>query len=194
MAAKGVGGGTREMIVILMGVSGSGKTAVGSRLANKLGWKFCDADDYHPKENKEKMMNGIPLDDEDRIPWLCTLREILMREKSFGENMILACSSLKRMYRRILTGEQSAVNTTVKQDQEQSQLGYSKNILFVYLHGPIELITKRLDSRKGHFMSPSLLQSQFDTLEPPEGTENFINISIENSISDIVTEIERHLG
>ncbi|XP_048382307.2 probable gluconokinase isoform X2 [Stegostoma tigrinum] len=172
----------------------SPRTAVGSRLANKLGWKFCDADDYHPKENKEKMMNGIPLDDEDRIPWLCALHEILMREKSFGENVILACSSLKRMYRRILTGEQSAVNTTVTRDQEQSQLGYSNNILFVYLHGPKELITKRLDSRKGHFMSPSLLQSQFDTLEPPEGTENFINISIENSISDIVTEIERHLG
>ncbi|XP_060701128.1 probable gluconokinase isoform X2 [Hemiscyllium ocellatum] len=91
------------MILILMGVSGSGKTAVGSCLANKLGWKFYDADDYHPKENKEKMVNGIPLDDEDRIPWLCTLHEILMREISFGENMILACSSLKRMYRRILT-------------------------------------------------------------------------------------------
>ncbi|XP_060701120.1 probable gluconokinase isoform X1 [Hemiscyllium ocellatum] len=182
------------MILILMGVSGSGKTAVGSCLANKLGWKFYDADDYHPKENKEKMVNGIPLDDEDRIPWLCTLHEILMREISFGENMILACSSLKRMYRRILTGEQSAVNRTLKENQEQSQLGCSKNILFVYLHGPIQLITKRLDSRKGHFMSPSLLQSQFATLEPPEGTENFINISIENSISEIVTEIERHLG
>ncbi|XP_043568829.1 probable gluconokinase isoform X2 [Chiloscyllium plagiosum] len=140
------------------------------------------------------MVNGIPLDDEDRIPWLCTLHEILMREISFGENVILACSSLKRMYRRILTGEQSAVNRTLKENEERSQLGCSKNILFVYLHGPIQLITKRLDSRKGHFMSPSLLQSQFATLEPPEGTENFINISIENSISDIVTEIERHLG
>ncbi|XP_043568819.1 probable gluconokinase isoform X1 [Chiloscyllium plagiosum] len=182
------------MILILMGVSGSGKTAVGSCLANKRGWKFYDADDYHPKENKEKMVNGIPLDDEDRIPWLCTLHEILMREISFGENVILACSSLKRMYRRILTGEQSAVNRTLKENEERSQLGCSKNILFVYLHGPIQLITKRLDSRKGHFMSPSLLQSQFATLEPPEGTENFINISIENSISDIVTEIERHLG
>ncbi|GCC24889.1 probable gluconokinase isoform X2 [Chiloscyllium punctatum] len=182
------------MILILMGVSGSGKTAVGSYLANKLGWKFYDADDYHPKENKEKMVNGIPLDDEDRIPWLCTLHEILMREISLGENMILACSSLKRMYRRILTGEQSATNRTLRENQERSQLGCSKNILFVYLHGPIQLITKRLDSRKGHFMSPSLLQSQFATLEPPEGTENFINISIENSISEIVTEIERHLG
>ncbi|XP_067838311.1 probable gluconokinase isoform X2 [Heptranchias perlo] len=186
------------MILILMGVSGSGKTAVGSCLANKLGWKFYDADDYHPKENKEKMVKGMPLNDEDRLPWLCTLQEILMREKSFGENMILACSSLKRMYRRILTGEQSTINadteSCTEQNQEQAQLGCNKDILFVYLHGSIELITKRLESRKGHFMSPSLLQSQFDTLEPPEGTENFIDISIEKSIPEIVAEIEKDLG
>ncbi|XP_078070611.1 putative gluconokinase isoform X2 [Mustelus asterias] len=182
------------MILILMGVSGSGKTTVGSRLANKLGWKFFDADDYHPKENKEKMVKGIPLDDKDRIPWLCTLQEILMREKSFGANIILACSSLKRVYRKILTGEQSTVNTDSEQNQEQSQLGCNKEILFVYLRGSIELITKRLESRKGHYMSPSLLQSQFDTLEPPEGTENFIDINVEKSIPEIVAEIGKNLG
>ncbi|XP_067886119.1 probable gluconokinase [Heterodontus francisci] len=182
------------MILILMGVSGCGKTAVGSRLANKLGWKFYDADDYHPKENKEKMVKGIPLDDEDRVPWLCALHEILMREKSFGVNMILACSSLKKMYRSILTGEQSTVSTDSEQNQEQSQLDCNKEILFVHLHGSIELITKRLESRKGHFMSLSLLQSQFDTLELPEGPENFIDISIEKSIPEIVAEIEKNLG
>uniref|UniRef100_UPI00398F511F probable gluconokinase isoform X2 n=1 Tax=Pristiophorus japonicus TaxID=55135 RepID=UPI00398F511F len=157
------------MIVILMGVSGSGKTAVGSSLANK-----------------------------DRVPWLCTLHEILIREKSCGVNMILACSSLKRMYRKILTGEQSTVKTDsescTEQNQEQAQLGCNKEILFVYLHGSIELITKRLQSRKGHFMSSSLLQSQFDTLEPLEGTENYIDISIEKSIPEIVAEIEKDLS
>ncbi|XP_041043009.1 probable gluconokinase isoform X2 [Carcharodon carcharias] len=182
------------MILILMGVSGSGKTTVGSCLANKLGWNFYDADDYHSKENKEKMVKGIPLDDQDRIPWLCTLQEIIMREKSFGVNMILACSSLKRIYRRLLTDVQSTVNTDSKQNQERSQLGCNKEILFVYLHGSIELITKRLESRKGHYMSPSLLQSQFDTLEPPEGTENFIDINIEKNIPEIVAEIEKNLG
>ncbi|XP_041043008.1 probable gluconokinase isoform X1 [Carcharodon carcharias] len=170
------------------------RTTVGSCLANKLGWNFYDADDYHSKENKEKMVKGIPLDDQDRIPWLCTLQEIIMREKSFGVNMILACSSLKRIYRRLLTDVQSTVNTDSKQNQERSQLGCNKEILFVYLHGSIELITKRLESRKGHYMSPSLLQSQFDTLEPPEGTENFIDINIEKNIPEIVAEIEKNLG
>ncbi|XP_038660810.1 probable gluconokinase isoform X2 [Scyliorhinus canicula] len=140
------------------------------------------------------MAKGIPLDDEDRLPWLCTLQEIVMREKSFGANMILACSSLKRMYRRILTCEQRTVNTDSEQNQEQPQLGSNKDILFVFLHGSIELITKRLESRKGHYMSPSLLQSQFDTLEAPEGTENFIDISIEKSIPEMVAEIGKNLG
>ncbi|XP_042194097.1 probable gluconokinase isoform X1 [Callorhinchus milii] len=184
------------MLVVIMGVSGSGKTAVGSCLADKLGWELYDADDYHPKENKEKMIKGIPLNDEDRLPWLCILRDILVREKLLGKNMILACSALKRMYRRVLTGEQSAAtDTETSQNQEYAAPASSKNeILFVYLHGSMELISKRLESREGHFMSPSLLQSQFDTLEPPDKTENFMSISVEKNILEIVTEIMQRLN
>ncbi|XP_072137680.1 probable gluconokinase [Mobula birostris] len=184
------------MILVLMGVSGCGKTTVSSSLAEKLGWKFYDADDYHSEENKEKMAKGIPLNDEERIPWLCTLQEILLREYLLGASVILACSSLKRMYRRILMGEHRIIKRKLENPEEQkySQFDFNKDILFVYLHGSIELIIKRLETRRGHFMSASLLQSQFDTLEPPEDTENFISINIEKSIPEIVAEIGKYLG
>lgn len=189
---------TVAMIVVAMGVSGCGKTTVSLSLADKLGWKFYDADDYHSEENKERMAKGMPLSDEERIPWLCSLQEILLREFSLGVNVILACSSLKRMYRRILMGEHSMKNRQAENytepNQAHSHLDFSKDILFVYLHGSIELITKRLETRKGHFMSPSLLQSQFDTLEPPDGTENFMSINIEKTIPEMVTEIGKKLG
>ncbi|XP_069786395.1 probable gluconokinase isoform X3 [Narcine bancroftii] len=162
-----------------------------------LGWKFYDADDFHSEENKERMSQGIPLNDEERIPWLYTLQEILLREYSLGVNVILACSSLKRMYRRILMGEHSRIRKSEnckEQDQEHSELGFNQNILFVHLHGSKELITKRIEMRKEHFVSPSLLQSQFDTLEPPEDTEKFMSINVEKSILEIVGEIEKTLG
>ncbi|XP_069786383.1 probable gluconokinase isoform X2 [Narcine bancroftii] len=133
----------------------------------------------------------------ERIPWLYTLQEILLREYSLGVNVILACSSLKRMYRRILMGEHSRIRKSEnckEQDQEHSELGFNQNILFVHLHGSKELITKRIEMRKEHFVSPSLLQSQFDTLEPPEDTEKFMSINVEKSILEIVGEIEKTLG
>ncbi|XP_051875411.1 probable gluconokinase isoform X2 [Pristis pectinata] len=184
------------MIVVVMGVCGSGKTTVSSSLAEKLGWKFFDADDYHSEENKEKMAKGIPLNDEERIPWLCTLHEILLREYSLGANVILACSSLKTMYRSILMGDSSVINRKSENytEQKHSQLDFNKDVLFVHLHGSMELIMKRLETRKGHFMSASLLQSQFDSLEPPGDIETFITISIEKSIPEIVAEIEKNLG
>ncbi len=133
---------------LIMGVSGSGKSAVGRALAQKLGWDFYDADDYHPAANIEKMASGIPLIDEDRLPWLDTLHAII--SKSLQENRpgVLACSSLKGSYRtRLMDGNQG--------------------VQLVYLKGSFELIRSRMSARTEHYMQPTLLQSQFDILEEP---------------------------
>ncbi|XP_039236211.1 probable gluconokinase isoform X2 [Pipra filicauda] len=163
---------------------GRKRTTVGSRLAAKLGWKFYDADNYHPLENKKKMAGGTPLNDEDRIPWLCTLHSILRREDSSRQDAILACSALKKMYRHILVNGASAIET------EQPEEKPSLKILFVHLDGPIDIIAGRLEKRRGHFMPPELLKSQFDTLEPPSAPENFITVSLEKPLPEIVLEIE----
>ncbi|XP_068279387.1 probable gluconokinase isoform X1 [Nyctibius grandis] len=176
------------VLVVVMGVSGSGKTTVGSRLAAKLGWKFYDADDYHPPENKKKMAEGIPLNDEDRIPWLCALHDILRREDSSRHDAILACSALKKIYRHILVSGASAIESN---QPEQRGENAALKILFVHLDGPIDIIAGRLQKRRGHFMPPELLKSQFDTLEPPSAPENFITVNLEQSLPEIVLEIER---
>lgn len=132
------------MIALVMGVSGSGKNTIGEPLAQRLGWKFIDADDYHPPENVKKMAAGIALQDEDRWPWLDRLNGMLRNEK----DAVVACSALKEAYRqRLLAGiADSAV---------------------VYLRGSFELIRSRVEARKHRYMPASLLRSQFDTLEPP---------------------------
>src|SRR5579884_3424814 len=139
------------MILLLMGVSGSGKTTVGRLLAENLAWKFVDADDYHPPANKEKMHRDIPLTDADRAPWLATLRQLIDQWHSSGENVVLACSALKQSYR--------------------DQLGFGHNrppeLILAYLKGSIETIRQRIAHRREHFMNPDLLQSQFDALEEP---------------------------
>lgn len=132
------------MLYIIMGVSGCGKSTVGKLLADKLNLPFFDADDFHPKANIEKMSLGIPLSDSDRLPWLQQLADLLQDCQSSGA--VLACSALKESYRQILNA--STVN-------------------WVLLDGSMEQIYQRLQSRKGHFMKPDLLQSQFDTLEKP---------------------------
>ncbi|NWH22368.1 GNTK gluconokinase, partial [Grus americana] len=152
-----------------------------------LGWKFYDADDYHSPENKKKMAEGIPLNDEDRIPWLCALHDILRREDSSRQDVILACSALKKMYRCILV---SGASATESNQPEQPGENAALQILFVHLHGPIDIIAGRLEKRRGHFMPPELLKSQFDTLEPPSAPENFITVSLEKSLPEIVLEIE----
>ncbi|XP_061483130.1 probable gluconokinase isoform X2 [Rhineura floridana] len=172
------------VLLVVMGVSGSGKSTVGSLLADKLGWKFYDGDDYHPEENRKKMAEGIPLNDQDRIPWLSHLHDILMREHATGQNAILACSALKKMYRGILE------NGATDSQQEGPIL---RKILFVHLAGPMDLIANRLGKRRGHFMPLALLQSQFDTLEPPSVPEKFITISLEKSVLEIVSEIEEYI-
>ncbi|XP_053788329.1 probable gluconokinase [Vidua chalybeata] len=175
------------VLVVVMGVSGSGKTTVGSRLAEKLGWKFYDADDYHPLENKKKMEEGIPLNDEDRIPWLCALHDILRREDTSRQDTILACSALKKMYRRVLIGGASAIESNRPEKPGENP---ALKILFVHLDGPKDIIAGRLEKRRGHFMPLELLHSQFDTLEPPSPPENFITVSLEKSLPEILLQIE----
>ncbi|MEE6459511.1 hypothetical protein FKM82_000647 [Ascaphus truei] len=179
------------VIVVIMGVSGSGKTEVGSLLSSKLGWKFYDADDYHPLENKVKMSQGIPLNDQDRQPWLCKLHEIIMREAACGQHAVLACSALKRIYRTTLTtGKNPLLPESQQQDKKDD---VSSKTCFIYLQGSMQMIAKRLQNRKGHFMPLALLESQFDTLEPPAAPELFINANVDRNISAIVSEIQKAL-
>jgi len=138
------------VIVVLMGVSGSGKSTVGKLLARDLGWTFVEADDFHPAANIEKMRQGIPLNDEDRRPWLDRIRQRLVEAGQRGEKVVLACSALKHAYQDYLAHYAPEV------------------IRFVYLAGSEELIRQRLAQRTGHFMNAALLHSQFETLEPPD--------------------------
>ncbi|XP_069891617.1 probable gluconokinase isoform X1 [Dipodomys merriami] len=178
--------------LLVMGVSGSGKSTVGALLASELGWKFYDADDYHPEENRRKMEKRIPLNDQDRIPWLCTLHDILLRDVASGQHVVLACSALKKMYRDILIrGKKS---TSLKYAELEKGEGPTEmQLLVIYLSGSLEVISARLHQRKGHFMPPELLQSQFDILEPPSAPENFIQISVEKNLPEIISTITRTL-
>jgi gluconokinase len=137
------------VVIILMGVSGVGKTAVGKRLAEALGWRFLEGDDFHPLANIAKMAAGIPLTDEDRAPWLERLRELIAEALARGEDVVLACSALKRSYRQLLTVDPARVR-------------------WVYLWAPREVIASRLARRTGHFMLLGLLGSQLEALEVPE--------------------------
>lgn len=161
------------MIIIIFGVSGVGKTTVGELLARELGWRFLEADDFHPPANIETMRSGRPLNDEDRWPWLDSLREQIKRSLAAGENAVLACSALKRAYR-----DRLRVNEKVK---------------FVFLHGDYALVQQQLRSRHGHFMNPGLLQSQFDDLEEPQADENVITIQLGLAPQAVVEEIEAKL-
>lgn len=138
------------MIVVLMGVTGSGKTTIGTRLAERMHTVFADADDYHSVENKAKMAAGHPLNDVDREPWLETLNELMRGWAERGGSGVLACSALKDAYRKTLVR------------------GMAKGtVVFVLLEGSKELIAGRLSERRDHYMNPKLLDSQFATLEPP---------------------------
>jgi gluconokinase len=138
------------MIVIVMGVSGSGKTTIGKLLAERMSWIFADADDYFPTIYKEKMAAGHPLTDEDRAPWLQTLNGLMRRWDAEGSNGVLACSALKAKYHEVL---EEGIPLT--------------HIQFIFLDGPRELIAKRLASRRHEYMNPMLLDSQLATLERP---------------------------
>ncbi|XP_077605640.1 putative gluconokinase isoform X1 [Crocuta crocuta] len=154
----------------------------------KLGWKFYDADDYHPEENRMKMGKGIPLNDQDRIPWLCNLHDILLRDVASGQHVVLACSALKKVYRDILIRGKDGAPLKCDQMGKDKQPAEVK-LLVVYLSGSFDVISRRLVKRKGHFMPPELLQSQFDTLEPPSAPENFIQINVDKSLSEIIATV-----
>jgi len=157
-----------------MGVAGSGKTTVGALLARKLGWRFVDADDFHPPENKDKISRGIALTDADRAPWLAAMRSAIVEWNASGENVVLACSALKRNYR------------------DELRVG---RLRFVYLKGDPALLLARLRSRHGHFADEKILASQLETLEAPSGDEtadpelSTITIPIDRNPEEIVSSI-----
>ena len=161
------------MIVIVFGVSGAGKTTIGKLLAQELGWRFYEADDFHSQANIEKMRSGIPLTDEDRWPWLENLRQLIKHSLEAGENAVLACSALKRAYRE--------------------RLGVSDEVRFVFLRGDYALIEKQLRQRRGHFMNPELLRSQFTDLEEPKPDEDVITVELGRTPEEIVEEIKTKL-
>ena len=153
-------------IIVIMGVSGSGKTTVGKRIAQLLDLPFYDGDDFHSLENVSKMKNGIPLTDEDRGPWLSTLADLIEQHEKRG--MILACSALKHRYRTLLDR--------------------NSNVFFVHLKGSYETIQKRIAERNSHFMPATLLQSQFNNLESPEDA---VEIDIEETLDTIINQVMR---
>jgi gluconokinase len=161
------------VIVIVFGVSGAGKTTIGKLLAEQLCWKFYEADDFHPRANIEKMRSGRPLTDEDRWPWLKLLREQITRSLAAKENVVLACSALKRAYR-----ERLRVNGEVK---------------FVFLRGDYVLIERQLRRRRGHFMNAALLRSQFDDLQEPGPDEDALTIELGQNAEEVVKEIKAKL-
>ena len=162
------------MIVIVFGVSGAGKTTIGKLLAEELGWRFYEADDFHPRPNIEKMRSGHPLTDEDRWPWLKLLREQITRSLAAKENAMLACSALKRAYRE--------------------RLRVSGNVKFVFLRGDYALIENQLRRRRGHFMNLELLQSQFADLDEPQPNEDVLTIDLGQSPQELVEEIKAKLN
>ncbi len=163
------------MILILIGVSGSGKTVVGRALSALTGWSFLDADDYHPPANIAKMSRGEPLTDADRAPWLEILRREIAARLTRGEDAVLACSALKKAYRQQLQVDPAQVR-------------------FVYLKVSPELLQERLEQRPGHFMKSSMLRSQLETLEEPDEREALtIEIAGDNDPATLARTIQKSL-
>jgi gluconokinase len=159
------------VIVVVMGVTGAGKTTIGVLLAQRLGWEFVDADSFHSPANVEKIRQGIALDDADRAPWLSAMRKAMEGWVAAGRSVVLACSALKQSYRDelLITGQTK----------------------FVYLKGSYELIAQRLRQRHGHFASETILASQFAALEEPDDA---ITVEIDHTEEEIVANIIRQLG
>lgn len=162
---------TRPVLVV-MGVSGCGKTTVAALLAGRLGWPFAEGDDLHPAANVAKMHAGHPLDDADRWPWLAKIAEWVDERLDTGSGGVITCSALKRKYRDVMRRD---------------------GVVFVYLHGTHEEIARRLAARHGHFMPASLLDSQFADLEEPGSDENAIRVDIGGDAAALADEIERRL-
>jgi gluconokinase len=163
----------RHVVVIVMGVAGSGKTTVGSALAAALGWRFVDADDVHSAANVAKMARGEALTDADRAPWLARLREIIAAALGRGGSLVLACSALKASYRATLVG------------------GDGDRVRIVYLAASPALLHQRLSTRVGHYMKPAMLDGQLATLEVPQGA---LTVDAAQPVAALVQAIERALG
>lgn len=161
-------------VLVVMGVSGSGKTTVAALLAGRLGWEFEDADEFHSPANVRKMHSGTPLTDDDRWPWLATIAAWIDATRAVGRHGVLACSALKRSYRQVLVGGRADVR-------------------LVYLRGDKALITKRQSARQHHYMPPTLVESQFGTLEEPGADEHPLTVSVEPQPHTIVDSIVQGL-
>jgi gluconokinase len=157
-------------VAVVMGVSGAGKSTIGQRLAARLHWNFAEGDALHPPANVAKMKSGRPLTDADRAPWLAAVAEVIDGWRRRGESGVITCSALKRSYRRLIIGDR-------------------RNVRLVYLDGPRALIAQRLAARRGHFMPPDLLASQFATLEPPGPDEQPIMVGIDMPPEKVVEHI-----
>ena len=162
-------------VIVVMGVSGSGKSTVASILAHRLRWTYEDGDWFHPEANVEKMHHGEPLTDQDRGPWLRAIAAWIDNTRKAGSHGVVACSALKRAYRDIL-------------------IGARRDVRLVFLKGDSELIARRIAARDDHFMPASLLESQFAALEEPAADERPVTISIEPHPRDIVDSIIAKLG
>ncbi|MBE2894634.1 gluconokinase [Spirabiliibacterium falconis] len=168
----------QNSIFILMGVSSTGKTSVGTAIANKLKMKLIDGDDLHPKANILKMRSGLPLNDQDREPWLVRIRDAAFSLNQKSESGIIVCSALKKQYRNIIRDGNPFIR-------------------FIFLSGSFELILDRMKKRQGHYMKTDMLRSQFDTLEVPQSDENDVDtINIDNSfdavVADCISVIEKY--
>ena len=172
--APGKAAGQLPAVLIVMGVSGSGKTTVGKLLAERLGWHYQEGDALHPPENVAKMSSGTPLTDADRMPWLNLIAARIDAWRSRGEAGVITCSALKRAYRDVIVGDRPDVG-------------------LVHLKGSRELIGRRMAARKGHFMPTALLDNQFATLQEPAPEERPIAVDIGGTPAEIVDEILRHL-
>jgi gluconokinase len=161
------------VVIIIFGVSGAGKTTVGELLARELAWQFYEADDFHSQANIEKMRRDIALTDEDRWPWLEDLRELTRRCLAAGENAVLACSALKQVYRKYLR--------------------VSAEVKLVFLRGDYMHVAEQLRHRRGHFMNPDLLRSQFADLEEPPPEEEVLTIQLGRPPRELVEEIKTKL-
>lgn len=163
------------MVLIVMGVSGCGKSTVGSALAGELGWEFIEGDEFHSQASRDKMARGIPLEDADRWPWLRALHGEIERRVRDGRGAVLACSALKRSYRDVLRS------------------GIEDETRVAYLHAPAEVLRSRLETRRGHTFPPHLLDSQLATLEDPTGEPGVIHVDAREQVSRIVASLGRAL-